>query len=108
MSNQPDICLGCGNTFLGAYCPQCEAAAGLLIQTSHWPLETSLSPAALSVVENGVRIMLERAPWGNSPAEQRVKNELHNLAANIRSHLQHVVAARKAADTPPEKDPLLL
>lgn len=116
MSTQTDICLGCGNPYIGAFCPECEIAAGVLIQSSHWPLETSLSPAALSAVETGVRIMLERAPWGDTEAERAVQGELHNLASNIRSHLQHVQAAnwekvrvaRKAAGAPQEKDPLLL
>jgi hypothetical protein len=104
MTNQPDICLGCGNTYLGAYCLECEALAAGLIQTSHWPLETSLSPAALSAIETGVRIMLERLPY-----EGQTSNELHNLANNIRAHLQHARAAqRKATSASTEKDPLLL
>jgi hypothetical protein len=95
MSNQPDVCLGCGNTYLGAYCLECEARATHLIQTSHWPLETSLSPTALEEVENAIRYYMADTGRGKLKKDSTYI-ELSNLANNIRSHLQHV-----------QKDPLL-
>jgi hypothetical protein len=103
------ICLGCGADVTGD-CEDCFEKLKATLATGHWPLETSMSPNALSAVETGCRIMLERAPWGTSRDQQRTRGELQNLVAIIRAHLQHVqeetFAARRRQRV--EKDPLLL
>ena len=90
-------CLGCGRPVTGA-CTSCEAAARNVLEVEkHWPLETSITPAALAHVEAALTRYLEREAPGASRAE------LENLENLIRSHLQHVVADRRAAAI----DPLL-
>ena len=69
----------------------------------YWPLELSLSPAALHAVEMAVRAHLSLSRGG--PMSERTQNELALLANTIRAHLQHVVSdAREAAAA---DDPLL-
>lgn len=74
-------CLGCG----GVVCPVCEDRAKAIIEHSHWPLETSISRAALDEVESAIRIRLHDF----AKMEAFVRSELENLANVIRSHLQH-------------------
>jgi hypothetical protein len=114
-ARKPAPCLGChGPTESNGDCPRCDERAAALIQSSHWPLEVSVSPRALAAIEIGIQMMLDMAPShpAIATANGRVQTELSNVAANIRSHLQHVEnefrRARKAAPKSPEKDPLLL
>lgn len=69
---------------------------------THWPMECSLTPAALAFVESAVRDHIKRYPLAHKPG---VALELANLVSNIRSHLQHVVAEAKQEAA--ENDPLL-
>lgn len=85
-------CLGCGAKLVGALCSDCEHKAAQIIQQSHWPLETSLSPHALAHVEAAIELYMDNdRTQGVEP--RAVEIELTNLASNIRAHLQHVVYA---------------
>lgn len=80
-----------------------RAVLDCIQEATHWPLECSLTPAALAVVEVAVREHLKLYPMTHKP---RVANELTNLTSVIRAHLQHIAAdARRAAVA---TDPLLL
>lgn len=70
-------CLGCG----GVVCQVCEDRARKVIEMSHWPLETSISRAALAEVETAIRL--------HNLAPAAIDAELINLANIIRAHLQH-------------------
>ena len=71
-----------------------------------WPLEESLTPAALSHVEAAVRAYV---PTVTLPVN--LKTELENLANAIRAMLQHVLEERRAAtqalpvNSPPVQSP---
>lgn len=69
-------CLGCG----GVACQVCEDRARKVIEQSHWPLETSVSRAALEHIALLIR-EFQREP--------SVRAELDNLHSLIRAHLQH-------------------
>lgn len=106
------VCTGCGGPLDSNYdCPRCDERAAMLIATSHWPLETSLSPRALECIEEAVgRYVGDFELSGWFAENTSVEIELHNLCSNIRSHLQHVedeLRARKRKAAEP-KDPLLL
>jgi hypothetical protein len=108
-----NTCLGCGGqTYTNGDCPKCDDCAARLIASSHWPLEVSLSLAALVEVEEAIGIHVEDIETQKFFEERpSLLIELQNLRNNIRSHFQHVRAerrARKAAPPTPEKDPLLL
>lgn len=91
------ICLGCGQPYpTAAYCPDCERKAVRVIEQSHWPLETSLSLAALMVIETAVRSLIP----ANYEATPELDTELENLANVIRAHLQHVLRAPIAKPAP--------
>lgn len=91
------LCLGCGKSY-DPLCADCEAAAAKIIAASHWPMETSLTPAALAHVESAVRERLV-----NDRVPRALHTELHNLVANIRAHLQHVVGNARPAE-PTDED----
>jgi hypothetical protein len=75
-------CLGCG----GITCQVCEDKSNALTRLSHWPLEVSISRAALVDVQSAIGHYL--ANYGiNMPAA--TIGELENLANIIRAHLQH-------------------
>lgn len=74
-------CLGCG----GVVCQVCEDRARKVIEMSHWPLETSISRAALAVLEQLIR----QDFLGTEPHDTAVSMELANVANIIRAHLQH-------------------
>lgn len=97
-------CLGCGGpTDDDGNCPRCEVEAEELIRYSHWPLEVSLTPSALTEVQVALEQYLNRFDPGGS-----VGIELSNLLSNIRSHIQHLAAEKRSRKAAPAKDPLLL
>lgn len=59
-----------------------------MVALSHWPLEVSVSRAALVVIEELVRVDY----LGTEPSSTPIAVELENLANIIRSHLQHAPA----------------
>lgn len=67
-------------------CQVCEDRARKIIEQSHWPLETSVSRAALVVLERVTRAVVPTCYPESSPA---LNAELENLANIIRAHLQH-------------------
>jgi hypothetical protein len=68
----------------------------------HWPLELSLTPAALHRIEIEVRDALDMLDDGP------VTTELANLCSTIRAHLQHVVKEEKESRAKAAlSDPLL-
>lgn len=89
-------CLGCA----GVVCQVCEDKSNALTKLSHWPLEVSVSPAALIEIEAAIRA--HDAPM----APAALDTELMNVANIIRAHLQHVLraAAAKAAPVAPAPD----
>lgn len=84
-------CLGCG----GITCQVCEDKSNALTTLSHWPLEVSVSRAALIAVEEGIRMVLPRGYPNTSP---ELDAELNNLANIIRAHLQHAPAPTVSTD----------
>lgn len=74
-------CLGCG----GVVCQVCEDKSNALTRLSHWPLEVSVSRAALLEVEALVRAGLQ----DNVGYADNTYAELQNIANIIRAHLQH-------------------
>lgn len=70
----------------------------------HWPLDFTLSPAALAEVECAVRTYLDDTGRG-ALKRGKVHNELVNLANAIRSLLQHM--AREATEREPTDEELL-
>lgn len=83
-------CLGCG----GITCQVCEDKSNALTALSHWPLEVSVSRAALVVIEELVRVDYLGSEPGGSP----IAMELENLANIIRAHLQHKPAPIVSTD----------
>lgn len=70
-------CLGCG----GVVCQVCEDKSNALTKLSHWPLEVSVSRAALAEIETAIRL--------HNLAPAAIDAELMNVANIIRAHLQH-------------------
>lgn len=87
-------CLGCG----GIVCQVCEDKSNALTKLSHWPLEVSVSRAALAEIETAIR---ERdVPWATAALDA----ELENLANIIRAHLQHPAAPALPGRSEVEED----
>lgn len=79
-----------------------RAVLDCIQESTHWPLECSLSTRALWQAGLAIHEHLR----GATPMPERVRNELTNTVNIIRAHLQHIAAdARRAAVA---TDPLLL
>lgn len=95
------VCLGCGALHeSSADCEVCYARLVRCLEVFvHWPLEVSISPAALAEVELAIRNHLNREGGLSS----RVEAELSNMVNIMRSYLQQVAAGLKAYKDPPRK-----
>lgn len=100
-------CLGCGTQhFDGADCEVCFARLSRCLNVfGHWPMETSLTPAALVEVQEALQQYLSNFDIG--PLPQNVETELNGLVSNIRSYLQHVAAGMGAYSDEPTDEELL-
>ena len=80
------LCIGCGQDYDGQDCLRCSAAiSGALLKYEHWPLEATLTAAALTHVELAFREYLDRHPEVIHPA----RTELLNIANTVRAYFQH-------------------
>lgn len=107
MAGKSTICLGCGTEHLvGADCEVCYARLRrCLDKFKHWPMETSITPAALVHVERAVREYIAKEGIQFGDGQHAI--ELMNLANGIRAYLQHVVAGRDAFTLEPTDEELL-
>lgn len=97
------VCLGCGERYDGGECEPCYVKFKELAVTSHWPMETSVSLAALEVIGEAIDNELHGFEVSGYYEERpKLHTELSNLVSYIRAHIQH------ARQKPVEKDPLLL
>lgn len=108
------VCLGCGAKHLTATeCATCHARLVRCLDVfKHWPLETSLSPAALLHVRNAVSFYMahrmQRDSGPNGPVEnERINGELDSLKAHINAYLQHVTRGLDAFTFEPTDEELL-
>jgi hypothetical protein len=101
-----EICLGCGTEYVG----DCEACYQRLSRClnvfAHWPMETSMTPAALAHVEAAIREYLDNdRAQGVEP--KVVEAELVLCASHIRAYLQHVAAGLRVFKHEPTDEELL-
>jgi hypothetical protein len=108
------ICIGCGTKHLSELdCPVCYARLARCLDVfKHWPLETSLTPAALEHVQAAIELYLDSdemrlSRYTRKASYQEVENELTNLAAIIRAYLQHVAAGMRPFSDEPSDEELL-
>ena len=85
-----EVCLGCGSQCEQQHtCPGCYARLVRCIDVfGYWPMEVSLSPAALLHVETAIRDYLTSVDLTGQP-----RQELANAANLIRAFLQHQSAS---------------
>lgn len=92
------VCLGCGGLYPeGATCAPCDEKARALYQ-HHWPLETSISPAAMAHLSAATRLYLREHMV---PSVGGAYGELENLANTLDAFLQRQPQAAPV-------DPLLM
>lgn len=94
---KPASCLGCGTIYAeGADCEVCYARLARCLDVfGHWPMECSVSAAALHHIESAIREYLDNdRTKGVDPVE--VETELTTVANQIRAYLQHVAAGLNA------------
>lgn len=80
-------CLGCG----GVVCQVCEDKSNAFTeQYKYWPLEVSVSRAALEEVQTAVDLYINEIELSGYFGERpQLHDELTNLVNVIRAHLQH-------------------
>lgn len=99
-------CLGCGEHTDSDDCETCFARlARCLDQFGHWPMETSISPAALEEIRYAIDWWVDSGP--SSQIHGKLEDELRNISILIRSHLQHVASGLKAYQHEPTDEELL-
>lgn len=101
------VCLGCGGEHAAEMeCMTCHQRLMRCLDVfKHWPLETSLSPAALLAVGEAIANWLIYEQDGNP--QSRVVGELESLQAHINAYLQHVIGGREAFKLEPTDEELL-
>jgi hypothetical protein len=101
------VCLGCGTEhFADADCEVCYARLQRCLSVfKHWPMETSITPAALVHVQRAVERYIQQEGIEFGDGQHAI--ELMNLRSHIRSYLQHVAAGRDAFKPEPTDEELL-